>query len=240
MGPFCNIFLACRLTQHPYLHNCPNFFYRKTGLHLPGSRRSALYKLGIAPATHKTYDAALRKFTSFCKTFRILNPFPLSQDTLCNFVAFLARQNIKQTTLKVYLSALRYYQVGQGFTEPNHAAMAKLKTVGNGMKRLQAASTLNRKNRLPITPELLRQIRHQWENKAQEYEVIMFWAVCCTAFFGFFRLGEILLPSGCTYDSNIHLSVGDVAVDSIEDPKMVQVSLKHSKTDQFGQGSKFT
>ena len=48
---------------------------------------------------------------------------PLSQDTLCNFAAFLARQNIKQTTLKVYLSALRYYQVGQGFAEPNHAAM---------------------------------------------------------------------------------------------------------------------
>ena len=136
--------------------------------------------------------------------------------------------------------ALRYYQVGQGFTEPNHAAMAKLKTVGNGLKRLQAASTLNRKNRLPITPELqnLRQIRHQWENKAQEYEVIMFWAVCCTAFFGFFRLGEILLQSGCTYDSNIHLSVGDVAVENVEDPKMVQISLKHSKTDQFGQGSK--
>ena len=56
--------------------------------------------------------------------------------------------------------------------------------------------------------------------------------------FGFFRLGEILLQSGCTYDSNIHLSVGDVAVDNVEDLKMVQISLKHFKTDQFGQGSK--
>ena len=35
-------FLACHLTQHPYHHNCLNFFfYRKTGLHLPGSRCSA-------------------------------------------------------------------------------------------------------------------------------------------------------------------------------------------------------
>ena len=74
--------------------------------------------------------------------------------------------------------------------------------------------------------------------KVQDYEVIMIWAVCCMVFFFFFRLGEILLPSGCTYDSNIHLSVGDVAVDNVEDPKMVQISLKHSKTDQFGQGSK--
>ena len=52
------------------------------------------------------------------------------------------------------------------------------------MKRLQAASTLNQKNRLPITPELLKQTRHQWENKAQDYEVITRWAVCRTAFFG--------------------------------------------------------
>ena len=66
----------------------------------------------------------------------------------------------------------------------------------------------------------------------------MFWAVCCTAFFGFFRLDEILLPSGSTYDSNIYLSVGDVAVDSVGNPKMIQISLRHSKTDQFGQGSK--
>ena len=58
------------------------------------------------------------------------------------------------------------------------------------------------------------------------------------AFFGFFGLGEILLPSGSTYDSNIHLSVGDVAVDSVENPKMIQISLRHSETDQFGQGSK--
>ena len=36
--------------------------------------------------------------------------------------------------------------------------------------------------------------------------------MCCTAVFGFFRLGEILLPSGCTYDSNIHLSDGGLAL----------------------------
>ena len=119
----------------------------------------------------------------------------------------------------MYLSALRYHHVGQGFAEPNHTAMPKLKIVGNGMKRLQAASTFNRKNRLPITPDLFRRprIRNQWENKGQDYELIRFWhAVCCTAFFVFFR--EILLH---TYDSNIHLSVGDVAVDSVKNPKMI-------------------
>ena len=37
-----------------------------------------LYELGIAPSTNKTYAAAIKKFQSFCTTFNIQNPFPLS------------------------------------------------------------------------------------------------------------------------------------------------------------------
>ena len=175
-----------------------------------------LYKLGIAPSTSKTYTAAIKKFQSFCTTFNIQNPFPLSQDTLCNFAAFLNRQNIKQSTLKVYLAALRYQQVGMGLPAPNHAAMPKLKTIGNGMQRMQRQNGCKR-NRLPITPAILRNIKEQWADRATEYDIVMFWAAACMAFFGFFRLGEILIPPGEAY--------------------MIQICLKQSKTDQFGKGA---
>ena len=59
-------------------------------------------------------------------------------------------------------------------------------------------------------------------------------------FFGFFRLGEILLPSGCTYDSNIHLSVGDVAVDNVEDPKWSKLALSTPRLINLARGQKFT
>ena len=82
-----------------------------------------------------------------------LLPLPLSQDTLCNFAAFLNRQNIKQTTLKVYLAALRYHQAGMRLLELNHASMPKLKIVSNGMQQKQRliSSNHNSKSRLPIT-----------------------------------------------------------------------------------------
>ena len=61
----------------------------------------------------------------------------------------------------------------------------------------------------------------------------MLWAL---AFFGFFRLGE-LLPDSSRFNAAIHLAWGDVAVDSNHLPRMVQIHLKRSKCDQFGVGS---
>jgi hypothetical protein len=61
----------------------------------------------------------------------------------------------------------------------------------------------------------------------------MLWAACCTAFFGFFRMGEITAPSAQTYDSNSHLTVSDVAVDDNSNPTVVRVHLKRTKTSQY-------
>ena len=55
------------------------------------------------------------------------------------------------------------------------------------------------------------------------------------AFFGVFRLGEILVSPGEAYNPTNHLSMGDVAIDNTSHP--IQVFLKQSKTDQFGKGA---
>ena len=61
-------------------------------------------------------------------------------------------------------------------------------------------------------------------------------AAVTTAFFGFFRLGEITVPSATVFDPRVHLCWGDVAVDSTESPTVIHIHLKFSKCDQFGQG----
>ncbi len=63
------------------------------------------------------------------------------------------------------------------------------------------------------------------------------WAVACTAFFGFFRLGELLPESATAFNLAMHLAWGDIAVDDRTAPRMVQIHLKRSKCDQFGAGS---
>ena len=62
------------------------------------------------------------------------------------------------------------------------------------------------------------------------------WAVAALAFFGFFRMGELLLDKEATYNPSMHLSWGDVAADSRDEPSALQVHLKRSKCDQAGHG----
>ena len=60
--------------------------------------------------------------------------------------------------------------------------------------------------RLPITPDMLRLLRKQWEKESQDPNCIMLWAACCTCFFGFLRSGKITVPSMAEYDADYHLS----------------------------------
>ena len=62
----------------------------------------------------------------------------------------------------------------------------------------------------------------------------MIWAICCTAFFGFFWLGELLPESCAQITPTVSLMWGDIAVDSRKRPTMVRVHHKRSKCDQFG------
>ena len=57
--------------------------------------------------------------------------------------------------------------------------------------------------------------------------------MCCTAFFVFFRIGELL---EITSSGQQGLSTNDIAVDSLSEPSAIQIHLRRSKTDQYGQG----
>ena len=58
-----------------------------------------------------------------------------------------------------------------------------------------------------------------------EHDTVMNWAICTLAFFGFFRLGEILLTT-TNFDPEQHLVVGDITVDSRQNPSLLKVHLK--------------
>ena len=69
--------------------------------------------------------------------------------------------------------------------------------------------------------------------ESSQPDKIMLWAACCTCFFGFLKSGEVTVPSQKDYDSEAHLSEGDVALDSLSSPTVVRVHIKTSKTDPF-------
>ena len=93
-----------------------------------------------------------------------------------------------------------------------------------------------RAKRGPITPDILLKIHSLWCIKPPSFDRTMLWAAFCLGFFGFLRSGEFTCSSPHNH-SECTLTVGDVAIDSRQDPRVLTVSLRNSKTDQFGMGT---
>ena len=75
----------------------------------------------------------MKRFNKFCTRFNVSLPFPVTEDLLCSFAAFLAEDGLAPQT---YLSAIRNTQISLGF--PEQSAMARLKRVLAGIRRVRS------------------------------------------------------------------------------------------------------
>ena len=73
-------------------------------------------------------------------------------------------------------------------------------------------------------------------NSTSDPDKVLFWAIICTAFFGFSRLGELLTSSPSEYNQHTHLSWGNVAVDNWDSPSGVKNSLKKKNLNAISSG----
>ena len=142
------------------------------------------------------------------------------------FVTHLSRI-IQASSIKVYLAGVPSLDIENGFTNPLENCLC-LERVIRGVKRKQRTGT---RPRFLITAAILRRL-HSLLN---HYSDSLFWASCCTGFFGFLRCGEFTTASS-SYDPKTHLSLEDVKVDRTTNPTVVLLRIKSSKTYQFRRG----
>ena len=64
----------------------------------------------------------------------------------------------------------------------------------------------------------------------------MLWAACLLGFFRFLRAGGFTVKSATEFDPAASLVLDDVSVDRHDNPSLVKVRLKSSKTDPFRHG----
>ena len=69
-----------------------------------------------------------------------------------------------------------------------------------------------------------------------DFDNIMLWSAFLLCFFGFLRSGEITIPDASSYDPTVHLNFQDISIDNPNDPQIICVKIKASKTDPFRQG----
>ena len=162
---------------------------------------------------------------------------PVSQDILCYFVSYLGEAGLAYSTIKSYLSAIRYLQISYGFPSPFDIPMPRLDLILRGIKITKAKLGLAPRRKLPVTPVILRQLKLVWSKAGSDYEQTLLWATSLVCFFGFLRAGEVTLKTKETFDPSYHISFEDVAADSRTSPTYVQLTLKGSKTDPFRKGA---
>ena len=148
----------------------------------------------------------------------------------------MGREGLKHKTIKSYLSAVRHLHIAEGVPDPFQLPRHRLEYILKGVKRCEAEKGPEGRDRLPISPDILRKIKTSWESVPPTPDAIMLWAACCLAFFGFLRAGELTVPSDTAYDPKVHLNVSDIAADNPASPTVIRVSIKQSKTDPFRRG----
>ena len=164
-------------------------------------------------------------------------PSPIQENILCSYVAFLAEQKLKHRTIKAYLSGIRYLQIQKSLGNPfTSGAMPRLEYVLTGIKRVEAQANTPTRVRLPITLDIMQNLRRAWTGSSEHPEGPMLWAAACVGFFGFLRAGEFTVPSTETYDPEVRLNLVDLALDSHVEPTVARIRIKQSKTDPFRQG----
>ncbi len=188
----------------------------------------------LAGSTQRTYHSGQNKFLLFCKAggFRAV---PASEAVLCRFVSHVAESGLRHRTIKVYLSAIRFLHIAEGEKDPFDPCLPRLQYILHGVKRIEAERGLEKRQRLPISPDILRKLKAGWEAEPRP-ETTMLWAACCLGFFGFLRSGEMTVAVDGSYDPGCHLSRADIAVDNPADPSVLRVTIKQSKTDPFRKG----
>ena len=148
---------------------------------------------GLADSSRRTYKSAENRYLNFCDRGN-WTPLPVCESLLCKYVSYLAKEGLKHRTIKTYLSGIRYLQIRSGFPDPFHTAhMPRLEYTMKGIKRIEAERGGGQRMKLPITPQLMRQLKAAWQRTAADFNTKMIWAACCTAFFGILRAGELTM-----------------------------------------------
>ena len=197
--------------SHPHSSHC-SWTQHRTGPRRSGSGSSAIF-----PEQSGTINTAILQLSNeevpcLLHTVQCWGPFPVTEQLLCSYAAYLAEVSLAPQSIRSYLAAIRDMQISIGLPDPREqSSLPILKRVQAGISHTQASAGQPKRIRLPITTRLLRQIRSALDSSSNPEKIVL-WAVCCTAFFGFFRLGELLPSMGGTFNQRLHLAWGDVAV----------------------------
>lgn len=166
---------------------------------------------------------ALQKFLGFRKAYSLTNAWPVPVSDLAYFVSFCFQQGSSPSSVTTYVSALSFVHKLKNLQDPADSFV--IRKLLEGFKRLRARKDL----RAPITEDVLIKIFHALPYVCfNQYELFLFQAVFSLAYFGLFRVGELVFTGH--RQSGHPVRYNDIKVIS----ECLKVRIGISKTNQYG------
>ena len=141
---------------------------------------------GIVASIRKVYMTEEGRYSKFCAQAGFPN-YPTSERVLMLLIVHMFMQRLAHGSIKSYLAAVRYSQVCRGLGDPGIVTSSQLEYVMKGIKRSSSQSMISC---LPVTPDILRDLKQAWQEMDNKWEAKLLLAASCLCFLGFSSQGK--------------------------------------------------
>lgn len=189
------------------------------------SRAGNLLQHSIAGNASLTYNTAVNTFINFCLHYGLNLVWPAPDQHMILFIAFNFEQGLSPNTIKTYVAGLNFYHKLHGFAAISNTFLIQ--------KLLEDCyrSRQTKDDRRPITRSVLLVVVNVLSKVCYNaYETKLFQALFKIAYFGLFRVSELVGTSVTSFSRQIQ--VQDVAV--LPDLSAVTICMFRFKTNQRG------
>jgi len=187
----------------------------------------------IAKPTWNKYISAFNKFNSFCKHFGLKQKWPIKKTNIYGFSLWaIETQKLNPDTIKSYLFALSKLQKLHGFKGIKVSKSPVITQLLTGAKNKLIADS-PKKRRDPITFDRLIYIQQKiFESHWSEFNKQAIWCTAICAFFGSFRIGELLSKKQKTFDNTATLLTTDIQYNSYTQSVKVHIRSPKNRNPQ--------
>ena len=189
-------------------------------------RANFLLHNAVTDNTRQTYNTSLNAFERFRCKYKLPGFWPIPEQHLIWFLAYCHESNCASSTVRTYISGINFHHKIRGFSNilDNFAVNKMLEGYARVKPQVKDA-------RRPITKLILTAIADVLHLVCYNlYESKLFRAIFTLAYFGLFRISELVAPGKACLCNQAR--VQDIQVSP--DASFVSVTLVKSKTSQSG------
>jgi hypothetical protein len=188
-------------------------------------RAVSLISSSMSENTRMSYTTALNHFSNFHEIYGFPLEWPVSTYRLVMYIAYCYEKNLAASTILLYTSGIGFAHKLKGFQNPSENFV--IRKMLEGCKRSRHSTDM----RVPISICMLNKLAESLKHVCfSNFERILFTSAFYLAYFGLFRVSELVASSSTSVDRALQKE--DVIFS--KDNRYVTIRLRISKTNQAG------